>query len=63
MYALVMALEICFAYEFLGAPINSTREGIFALLIVGFQMGFVVVAATKKLATTLNLTLEVGLLL
>jgi hypothetical protein len=59
-YALVMALEIRLADEFLAAVTDSARERVFALLIVRLHMGLEVVAPAEQLATTLDLALEVG---
>jgi hypothetical protein len=62
-HALMMALEVSFPNKFFGAPIYCAWERIFTLLVMGFQVRFVVVAATEKLAASLYFALKVGLLL
>lgn len=63
MYALVVPLQVCLAHELLGAVIHLAWEWILALLVVRLHMRLEVVAATKELTATLDLALEVGLLL
>lgn len=61
--ALVVALEVRLAHEFLGAVADGAGKGVLALVVVRLHVRLEVVAPAEELAAPLDLALEVGLFL
>lgn len=56
-------MEIRLADKLLGTAADETGKGILSLLVVGFHVRLEVVAAAEELATALDATLKICLLL
>lgn len=61
-HTLIVSLEVCLSYEFLGAVWHCAWEWVLPVVGVRFHMGLEVVASAEEFTTSLDFALKIGVL-